>query len=183
LKLTVPGVPDIYQGNEIWDFSLVDPDNRRAVDYARRREMLDLLQGASPADLLEAWPDGRIKLFLTRTLLLFRRDHPDFFQNASYSPLATNGAFSECCVGFVREWNGKWIAALTTRLSSRLGSPPIGDCWQDTSIELPESLDIDDARQLFTERILKSDNRTLRLSEAMAELPFALYTSAGFNRG
>src|SRR5207237_4429648 len=62
LKLTAPGVPDIYQGNEIWDFSLVDPDNRRPVDYERRREMLRSLQTVSPGELLETWPDGRIKL-------------------------------------------------------------------------------------------------------------------------
>ncbi|HEY8834756.1 MAG TPA: malto-oligosyltrehalose synthase, partial [Chthoniobacterales bacterium] len=64
VKLTAPGVPDIYQGNEIWDFSLVDPDNRRPVDYARRREMLRSLENASPGELLRQWPDGRIKLFL-----------------------------------------------------------------------------------------------------------------------
>ena len=75
LKLTVPGVPDIYQGNEIWDFSLVDPDNRRPVDYARRRKLLDSLTGATPEELLQNWPDGRIKLFLTQRLLRFRRDH------------------------------------------------------------------------------------------------------------
>ena len=73
LKLTSPGVPDIYQGNEIWDYSLVDPDNRRPVDYNRRREMLDTLATATPGELMQTWPDGRIKLFLTQRLLRFRR--------------------------------------------------------------------------------------------------------------
>src|SRR5438034_3098227 len=84
LKLTSPGVPDIYQGNEIWDYSLVDPDNRRAVDYNRRREMLEALPSATPAELMHAWQDGRIKLFLTQRVLRFRREHSDLFQCGEY---------------------------------------------------------------------------------------------------
>ena len=79
LKLTSPGVPDIYQGNEIWDYSLVDPDNRRPVDYSRRREMLDALATATPGELIANWPDGRIKLFLTQRVLRFRREHAGSF--------------------------------------------------------------------------------------------------------
>src|SRR4029077_14075750 len=75
LKLTSPGVPDIYQGTEIWDYSLVDPDNRRPVDYNRRREMLQGLPTAAPAELMQTWPDGRIKMFLTQRMLRFRREH------------------------------------------------------------------------------------------------------------
>src|SRR5207249_10786761 len=77
LKLTPPGVPDVYQGDEIWDYSLVDPDNRRPVDYKRRREMLDALPGATPEELVRNWPDGRIKMFLTQQVLQFRREHVD----------------------------------------------------------------------------------------------------------
>src|SRR2546430_16009164 len=80
LKLTSPGVPDIYQGNEIWDFSLVDPDNRRPVDYRRRREMLDVLHSSKPDDLLQNWPDGRIKMFLTNRILRFRNKHAELFR-------------------------------------------------------------------------------------------------------
>ncbi len=106
LKLTVPGVPDIYQGNEIWDFSLVDPDNRRPVDYRRRREILDSLGGVAPEELLQHWPDGRIKLFLTQRLLRFRREHPALFQQGSYLPLSAMGTFANCCVAFVRAHEG-----------------------------------------------------------------------------
>src|SRR5438067_6379005 len=73
LKLTSPGVPDIYQGNEIWDYSLVDPDNRRPVDYNRRREMLEIVATANPQELLQAWPDARINMFLTQRVLRFPR--------------------------------------------------------------------------------------------------------------
>src|SRR5437762_2379698 len=64
LKLASPGVPDIYQGNDTWDFSLVDPDNRRPIDYSQRRSMLDALAKARPEELLENWPDGRLKMYL-----------------------------------------------------------------------------------------------------------------------
>jgi (1->4)-alpha-D-glucan 1-alpha-D-glucosylmutase len=179
VKLTVPGVPDIYQGNEIWDFSLVDPDNRRPVDYARRKEMLRSLDTASPAELLEQWPDGRIKLLLTKRLLRFRREHPLLFRHGSYSPLTATGAFAESCVAFAREHEGKWIAVIVPRLSSRVGFPPIGEKWQDTAVELPGSWSREGARELFTGRGLNLDGNALRLSDALAVLPCAVYTHQG----
>jgi (1->4)-alpha-D-glucan 1-alpha-D-glucosylmutase len=178
LKLTLPGVPDIYQGNEIWDFSLVDPDNRRPVDYHRRREMLDSLSGTVPEDLLEHWPDGRIKLFLTQRLLRFRRDNPALFGTGNYLPLTVNGPFADLCVAFVREHEGKWIAVIVPRLSSRVGFPPVGEKWKETAVELPESLSREGARELFTGRDLRSDGTGVRLSETMTDLPFAVYTNA-----
>src|SRR2546428_528615 len=95
LKLTSPGVPDIYQGTEIWDYSLVDPDNRRPVDYAQRREMLETLETAKPDELMHAWPDGRIKMFLTQRVLRFRREHADLFQRGEYLPLRASGIIAE----------------------------------------------------------------------------------------
>jgi len=178
LKLTAPGVPDIYQGNEIWDFSLVDPDNRRPVDYARRGEILRSLETVSPDELLQKWPDGRIKLLLTQRLLRFRREHPLLFQHGSYSPLTVTGTFAESCVAFSREHEGKWIAVMVPRLSSRVGFPPIGDKWQDTAVEFPASLSRESARELFTSRDLPSDNGPLKVSDALAVLPFAVYAIA-----
>src|SRR5207245_2112390 len=83
--------------NEIWDYSLVDPDNRRPVDYKRRREMLDALPGATPEELVWNWPDGRIKMFLTQQVLQFRREHVDLFRRGEYLPLTASGTFGECC--------------------------------------------------------------------------------------
>jgi (1->4)-alpha-D-glucan 1-alpha-D-glucosylmutase len=179
LKLTVPGVPDIYQGNEVWDFSLVDPDNRRPVDYKQRREMLDSLASATPEELLQNWPDGRIKLFLTQRLLRFRREHGALFRQGKYLPLDASGTFADCCVAFGREHEGGWIVVVVPRLSSRVGFPPTGDKWKDTIVELPESLSRDGARELFTDRDLHADNGALKLSEAMALLPFAVYANQG----
>jgi (1->4)-alpha-D-glucan 1-alpha-D-glucosylmutase len=179
LKLTVPGVPDIYQGNEIWDFSLVDPDNRRPVDYAHRHKLLDSLEGATPEELLQNWPDGRIKLFLTQRLLRFRRDHAALFLRGGYVPLPVTGALAESCVAFVREHEAEWLAVVVPRLSSRVGFPPIGEKWKDTLMALPESLPRVGAKEIFTGRELRGDAAGIKLSEAMASLPFAVYTNQG----
>ena len=178
LKLAAPGIADIYQGNEIWDFSLVDPDNRRPVDYRLRREMLGALDGASPDELLRDWPDGRIKLLVTSRMLRFRREHPDLFLKSSYVPLTTTGAHADSCLAFAREHGSQWIVAIAPRLSSRVGFPPIGELWQDTAIELPEAAAAGGAKDLFTGRELRMEGRALKVSEAMSILPFSVYTNA-----
>jgi (1->4)-alpha-D-glucan 1-alpha-D-glucosylmutase len=177
LKLTSPGVPDIYQGNEIWDYSLVDPDNRRPVDYKRRREMLESLAGANPEELLRTWPDGRIKMFLTQRLLQFRREHLELFQRGEYLPLAPSGTFVECCVSFARSLPGKWIVVIAPRLSSRIGFPPIGERLRDTAIEFPETLSLAHAHDLFTCRPLQHQRRHVSLADALSILPFAVITN------
>jgi (1->4)-alpha-D-glucan 1-alpha-D-glucosylmutase len=177
LKLTVPGVPDIYQGNEIWDFSLVDPDNRRPVDYEKRKKMLAAITTAEPEELLQNWPDGRIKLFLTQRLLHFRRDHASLFLSGSYLPLTVRGEFADCCVAFAREHEGKWIAVFAPRLSSRIGFPPTGERWKDTVVDLPAGFPGESARDIFTGRELRGDGSALKLSDAMATLPFAVATT------
>src|SRR6266481_4524373 len=177
LKLTSPGVPDIYQGNEIWDYSLVDPDNRRPVDYNRRREMLDTLATATPGELMQTWPNGRIKLFLTQRLLRFRRQYPDLFHRGEYLPLCASGTFAECCFSFARHLGDKWIVVIAPRLSSRVGFPPIGERWQETTIEFPETFSLKDAHDLFTCRPVPLRNRNVKLADALSIFPFALITN------
>src|SRR6266404_4671666 len=177
LKLTSPGVPDIYQGTEIWDYSLVDPDNRRPVDYAQRREMLETLETAKPDDLMHAWPDGRIKMFLTQRVLRFRREHADLFQRGEYLPLLAGGIFAECCVGFARYLADEWIAVIAPRLSSRLGFPPLGDLWKDTAIEFPENISLAQAHDLFSCRPVRMHGRQVKLADILATLPFAVITN------
>jgi (1->4)-alpha-D-glucan 1-alpha-D-glucosylmutase len=179
LKLTVPGVPDIYQGNEIWNFSLVDPDNRRPVDYGQRQEMLASLENASPEALLREWPDGRIKLMLTQRLLRFRRERALLFERGTYLPLTVTGEFADCCVAFAREHEAKWIVVLVPRLSSRVGFPPIGEKWKDTAVALSLSFPRDGVTELFTGRDLAGGDGALRLSEALAILPVAVYANQG----
>ena len=177
LKLTSPGVPDIYQGTEIWDYSLVDPDNRRPVDYDLRREMLRSLSSATPGELMQTWPDGRIKLFLTKHLLQLRRGHADLFERGQYVPLHTSGTFAESCVSFVRRLDVNWIAVIAPRLSSRIGFPPIGEAWHDTAIQLPETLVLEKAHDLFTCRPVSVRDRQVKLAKALAVLPFAVITN------
>jgi (1->4)-alpha-D-glucan 1-alpha-D-glucosylmutase len=177
LKLTSPGVPDIYQGNETWDFSLVDPDNRRPVDYERRRKMLGEIARIRPEELLQNWPDGRIKMFLTQIALHFRREHSDLFRQGSYLPLRSEGTFAESSVSFVRQLNEQWILVLAPRLSARLGFPPVGEKWSDTAVELPGTIRVNRGRELFTGRELQFNDGRLRIGEALSVLPFAIITN------
>jgi (1->4)-alpha-D-glucan 1-alpha-D-glucosylmutase len=179
LKLTSPGVPDIYQGNEIWDFSLVDPDNRRPVDYKLRREMLSCLTSSKPEELLQNWPDGRIKAFLTQRMLRFRNANTDLFRSGSYLPIKTGGAFSESCVGFARMRGEEWIIVIAPRLSARVGFPPVGDRWQDTFVDLPQNISLENAREIFTNREIQAQDRQLQIGDALAILPFATLTNVG----
>ncbi|MCM8748601.1 malto-oligosyltrehalose synthase [Thermomicrobiaceae bacterium CFH 74404] len=152
IKLTAPGVPDLYQGCELWCFSLVDPDNRRPVDFARREAALRQLhaRGDHPvlaSELLETWEDGRIKLHLTTRLLSLRRDDPELFGSGSYLPLASEGSRAESVVAFVRQRGKRWSLTAVPRFTARLvewedGLParryPLGQpIWQDTALVLP----------------------------------------------
>jgi (1->4)-alpha-D-glucan 1-alpha-D-glucosylmutase len=177
LKLTSPGVPDIYQGTEIWDYSLVDPDNRRPVDYELRRQMLKSLASVSPAELMQTWADGQIKLFLTQRVLRFRREHRDVFEHGEYVPLHASGMFVESCVSFVRRLDDDWIAVIAPRLSSLVGFPPVGELWQDTAIQLPESLSLKGAHDLFTCKPIRHQKRQISLRDVLSVLPFAVITN------
>ncbi len=174
LKLTSPGVPDIYQGNEIWDFSLVDPDNRRRVDYKLRAKMLSCLSSKTPEELLQNWPDGRIKMFLTQRALHFRTENVDLFQNGNYVPLHPVGTFADNCIAFARQLGAKWIVVIAPRLSSRVGFPPAGDRWKDTTIDLPEAMAVGQTREIFTGRESPIQNHQIRVADAMPVLPFAI---------
>jgi len=133
LKLTLPGVPDTYQGAELWDLSLVDPDNRREVDY---RERMDALAKLAPrleaerdrAELFEAlmrdWRDGRVKLAATALLLGFRREHPDLFAKGGYQPIEFDGQDANCAFGFVRADGPLRLAVIVARFPAlREGKP------------------------------------------------------------
>jgi len=175
IKLTAPGVPDIYQGTEIWDDSLVDPDNRRPIDYGQRREMLTQIENVPANELMQCWPDGRIKMRLTQRLLHLRRENPELFREGIYEPINFGGAFADCAIGFVRRRGDRAIIVIVPRLSSRVGFPPIGDRWQDTHVVLPAGMS--DLRDVFSDRKVRVENSQLRLAVAMSQLPFAVLQS------
>jgi (1->4)-alpha-D-glucan 1-alpha-D-glucosylmutase len=145
LKLTVPGVPDIYQGTELWDLSLVDPDNRRAVDYGARAALIDgfaarerageLAQLA--AELRSTWHDGRVKAFVLWRLLHVRRERPQTFTGSTYLPLATDGGDGEHLVAFARDDVVVAVPRLTRRLAEERDGLAV--LFDDERILLPES--------------------------------------------
>jgi (1->4)-alpha-D-glucan 1-alpha-D-glucosylmutase len=177
LKLTSPGVPDIYQGNEVWDYSLVDPDNRRPVDYKQRREMLEGLTTANARDLIGNWTDGRIKMFLTQRVLQFRHQQMELFERGEYLPVTAAGTFAESCVSFARNLGDKWIVVIAPRLSSRVGFPPVAQSWLDTTVEIPETLPLKQACALFTCQPVCVRDRQVELAHALSDLPFAVITN------
>ncbi len=135
LKLTVPGVPDIYQGCDTWDFSLVDPDNRRPVDYVQRKQALDALEGTDGRDLLAHWPDGRVKLFVLRTILRYRQKHAELFGQGSYRPLKVSNPHADSVVAFAREHEDRTMVVIVPRVTSRLGEGfPVGAAWETTAV-------------------------------------------------
>ncbi len=152
LKFTVPGVPDIYQGNELWDFSLVDPDNRRPVDYDHRAAMLRALQeldGLSTQErvqrvrgLLDSMQNGRIKLYVTWRSLALRQAYPDLFRHGDYYALNAVGQKADHICALARHYQGLEAIVVVPRLIVRLldknGNEPLGAAvWQDTSVVLP----------------------------------------------
>ena len=120
LKLTVPGVPDIYQGGELWDFSLVDPDNRRPVDWQERGALLETTEAARPGDLAPDWQDGREKLFATRCLLALRATRPALFAAGDYQPLDCAGDRSHHLCAFSRSHAGSVLVVAVPRLVHQL---------------------------------------------------------------
>ncbi len=130
LKMTAPGAPDFYQGADLWDLSLVDPDNRRPVDFDLRRRLLAELDGLSPQEIWRRRAEGLPKLWLIRQVLRLRRERPEWFgREAGYEPLFATGPKASCMVGFLR---GREVAVIATRLPLTLA----GD-WADTALALP----------------------------------------------
>jgi (1->4)-alpha-D-glucan 1-alpha-D-glucosylmutase len=132
LCLTAPGVPDLYQGSELWDLSLVDPDNRRPVDYALRARLLDELETMGPRAAAVTWDrrhEGLPKLLLVWRTLGLRREHPALFDGASYEPLAVAGTQADHVVAFCR--GGRVVVVVARLLAS-----PAND-WEGITVALP----------------------------------------------
>jgi (1->4)-alpha-D-glucan 1-alpha-D-glucosylmutase len=130
LKLTAPGVPDFYQGTELWDFSLVDPDNRRPVDYAFRRRLVHEMQGARVEEVVRRADEGLPKLWLIYRSLSVRRKHPELFgPEGAYQPILARGDRAQHVVAFMR---GSGAITLVPRLVVGLAGR-----WGDTAIDIP----------------------------------------------
>jgi (1->4)-alpha-D-glucan 1-alpha-D-glucosylmutase len=144
LRLTVPGIPDTYQGGEVWDHSLVDPDNRAPVDFVRRQALLESASSADIGDLMACWPDGRIKLLTLRTLLRLRRERPAVFRDGLYEPLTTTGHHADRLIGFARRAGKEMALVLAGRhFISLLGIDARfyrAHAWGDTAVGFSHDL-------------------------------------------
>jgi (1->4)-alpha-D-glucan 1-alpha-D-glucosylmutase len=178
LKAMLPGVPDFYQGSEYWDFNLVDPDNRRPVEFDQRRGSLAELQrrfAESPAELAATLahdlPDNRTKQFVTWRALATRTAHAAVATKGSYVPLAVTGELAAHAFAFAREFQGAWIAAVVPRQIQCLLDDAGRVRWDDAIVELPP--DVVAWRNEFTGEAVGSDGRVAKLFE---QFPVTLLT-------
>jgi (1->4)-alpha-D-glucan 1-alpha-D-glucosylmutase len=185
LKLTSPGIPDLYQGAEIWDLSLVDPDNRRPVDYTLRRRFLRDLQRRKPshrlaADLWTRRSDGALKLYVTQRALTLRQAYCDPFTRGEYIPLETIGGQSEHICTFARRFaDRELVVAVPCLVASLLKGDSLGpEAWEDTRILLPGIPPGTRYRNALTNEIVtssrESDVVALAVADLFATLPVAL---------
>ncbi|MBX0329733.1 malto-oligosyltrehalose synthase [Oscillochloris sp. ZM17-4] len=194
IKLTAPGAPDIYQGNELWDLSLVDPDNRRPVDYGLRARLLAELRDREAggdlaelaAELLAQAEDGRVKLYLTERALGLRRERPALFAEGGYLPLIAVGDRADHAVAFARRLGEQEAISVAPRLSLRLAEgeqrPPTGAIWGETWLPLP-GVDVGAAYAniLTGERLVAQERHGmagLPMAELLAIFPLALLVRA-----
>lgn len=192
IKLTSPGIPDIYQGNEIWDFSLVDPDNRNPVDYSKRKEMLaDLGAKAKkgPSNILEEClkspQDGKIKMLITLQTLMLRQKLPDLFAKGSYIPINVQGDKQNHAIAYGRKLDDKGIVVISGRFFSFLmtdfQTPVEPNLWKGTHIVLPVEMAKFGFRNVFTGAKAASEKANgesiIHLDQVMKPLPFVLLES------
>jgi (1->4)-alpha-D-glucan 1-alpha-D-glucosylmutase len=193
LKIASPGVPDFYQGNEIWDFSLVDPDNRRPVNFDIRREALAVLKENAAKheadftvflkELIDKWEDGSIKLYVTSKALAFRRENQQLFMEGAYIPLSGNGELADHFCGFARRQNDKTILVIVPRLLTAVlnFSPeaPLGEkVWGNAGIVLPDDVPGNTFKNILTgekvEVSLRSEKRELSLAGVFSSFPVGM---------
>lgn len=180
LRMTTPGVPDLYQGCDFWDFSLVDPDNRRPVDYPPRLAAIEC--ETLPADLINRWRTGHIKQYVIRKTLGLRSAVPQVFANGSYVPLEITGAQAERALAFARQLGKDWVIVVTPRLTANLlgeNQLPLvtPDAWEDTRVILPPQVAGAQLVSPFTNRSYPATNE-LALRELLADFPInMLYLS------
>jgi (1->4)-alpha-D-glucan 1-alpha-D-glucosylmutase len=182
LKLTLPGVPDFYQGAELWDLSLVDPDNRRPVDYRIRVEQLERITPLLASDrsgamlnMLEHWHDGRVKLAVIATLLAFRGDHPNLFEHGGYEPLSATGCKAEQICAFTRSCEDDVLMVVAARFPWRLEADPD---WNGTEIPCPVVGGQTLWRDLLCGHLVESHTDVINPAAVLRYLPIAVLVPA-----
>ena len=192
LKITSPGVPDFYQGTEVWNFSLADPDNRRPVDYDRLRSLLKHLRELEDQNtenlvdqLIQDPIDGAIKLYVTRSALRFRRANRELFAKGSYTGLRAAGKKHRHVITFSRSYRQREVVIVAGRFFALPGADrclPVGkETWSDTAVVLRRQTAATHYRELFTGRVVATEKRNgnlvLPVSQVFSHLPIALLMS------
>lgn len=186
LKNVAPGVPDLYQGDEFWNFSFVDPDNRRSVDYQQRIDALDQIKAKLSHDPLALIDDlfvtrmkGRIKLFLTYQLLQARKAFATLFQQGDYQPLEVEGEWQSHIIAFARTFEGQVAIAIAPRFLTALiqpGERPLGTAvWKDTHLILPSGFPSSWTNVITAQAV--SSQGTIAVGDALQHFPVALLVS------
>jgi (1->4)-alpha-D-glucan 1-alpha-D-glucosylmutase len=189
LAATAPGVPDIYQGTELWDLSLMDPDNRRPVDFARRAAALSSLSDSEhergdggARELLQSWTDGRVKLFVTKSTLQLRRASPALFSSGRYIALDVIGPRRRNVVAFARRRGLDWVVVVVPRLAFSVAGPgrfPLGrSSWLDTAIALPRHAPSSFVDAASGSSVSVNRNHRLSLGAVLSSLPVAVLRNA-----
>jgi (1->4)-alpha-D-glucan 1-alpha-D-glucosylmutase len=171
IKVASPGVPDFYQGSELWDYSLVDPDNRRPVDYEQRRNFLRGIDEGqmSFAELLAQWRDGRAKMWVTAASLRLRRANRALFLEGDYVPLHAMGGMRNNVIAFARLYRGSAALAVTGRFFRNLEGG-----WTGTMLALPRALTRGPWRDVLSGRSFDNLDRRTGLEEPFAIAPVVL---------
>jgi len=171
IKITAPGIPDTFQGSELWDLSFVDPDNRRAIDFQVRKNYLsNVVVNTSFGDrkvylnqLMNHAPDGRIKLYTIWVALNERRKNLLLFQYGEYIPLTFIGAKKDCLIGYARKLDGHWSITVTPKEAKQIGAGndfPLGEVWEDTILLLPPQAP-DSWHNVFTDEVYHASHDPL----------------------
>ena len=194
LKTFAPGIPDFYQGTELWDFRLVDPDNRGLIDFSLNQERLTELQKLeqqlTPIELIQFLfqhaNNGLLKMYITKMALNFRNRHPSLFLNGSYLPLDTQGKQAQHLCGFLRQ-HAKDICLIIlprflTHLTSDPWKLPLGDSiWGQTKVYLPSNVESQPFRNVMTQEIVAPQNSSnmieLPVGSLFSHFPFAVLES------
>jgi len=189
LRATAPGVPDVYQGTELWSFSLVDPDNRRPVDFGERIGALDAIdqleRELGRRDLSKAiaasWRDGRVKMHVLRTLLQLRRDREELFSAGAYVPLEVTGRHRANVVAFARRKGRRWSVTVVPRLAAGFARgdrfPTGARAWPATLVRLPSGAPQRWTNVLTSEPV-EADGSAVRVAHTFATLPLAVLVPA-----
>jgi len=174
LKLTCPGVPDFFQGSELWDLRLVDPDNRGAIDYAVRETVLEEIVGKAVESLLPSWKNGSIKVAIINLLLRLRKRSPRLFQTGIYSSLYATGTKRDCCVAFHRRSENEDVLVIVPRFTTRLGGSNGPFDWGDTQLLIDESLPA--MKDVLSTRKLTKGQDSVPL-KWLGSFPFAVFSN------